>query len=211
MATHLVEIVRKNLHEIFGRQELSALLEQLKLICPKVISELNPEVLPVAIMLKVFQNLLREQVSIRDLRTVLECLADHAGQTKDAWDLTEYARVSLGRTIAQQHLASDQTLYAITLPRALEERLLKSVSNTQGGPQIALEPTLAKAVVEQIGQEAKKNLANNQPPVVLTSQQVRPHLYRLIERFIPNLAVLSHNEVAGHVRVRPVAMIGEAA
>ncbi len=211
MATHLAEIVRKNLHELFGRQELAVLLDQLKTTHPRVVSEINPEGLTAGTVLKVVQNLLREQVSIRDLRTILECLADCAAKIKDPFELTEHVRVALGRAIAQQHLASDQTLYAITLPRALEEKLLQSVSSSQNGPQLALEPTLAKSVVEQIGQEAKRNMASNQPPVVLTSQQVRPHLYRLIERFIPNLAVLAHGEVAGHVKVRPVAMIGEAA
>ncbi|MBI4239307.1 MAG: flagellar biosynthesis protein FlhA [Deltaproteobacteria bacterium] len=207
MATHLVEIVRKNLSELFGRQELSNLLEQAKATHPKVVSDLNPEVIPVTTVLRVFQNLLRERVSIRDRITVLETIVAHHAHTKDPEELTEYVRVNLGRAIAQQHKAADDTLYAITLDRTLEERLAKSVTHTQSGPQIAVDPNMARTVIEHVGREVKRHVANSQAPVVLTSQQLRPHLYRLLERFIPNLAVLAHGEVAGHVSVRPLGMV----
>lgn len=211
MATHLIEIVSHNLSELFGRQDLSAILEQMKQTHPRVVSDLIPELLPFGIVLKVLQNLLRERVSIRDMLTILETLAEHASHTKDAEELTEYARVALGRNIAQQHLAPDKKLYVITLARNLEDKIIRSVSTKGGSTHMAFDPTTAKAIVEQIGMETKKHLTNSQPPVVLTSQQVRPHLYRLIEKFIPNLAVLAHAEVAGHVSVKPVGMVGEAA
>ncbi len=211
IATHLVEVVRHNLYDLFGWQDLAKLLDQAKVTHPKLVSDLIPEILPFGTVLKVTQNLLREQVSIRDFLTVLESLAEHASHTRDASELTEYVRTALGRSISQHYLASDQTLYAITLARSMEEKLLQSLSNSKTGLQLSLDPNLAKTIVEQIGQEAKKNVAQSQPPVVLTSQQIRPHLYRLIERFIPNLAVLAHGEVAGHVKVKQVGMIGEAA
>ncbi|MBF0492087.1 MAG: flagellar biosynthesis protein FlhA [Deltaproteobacteria bacterium] len=211
IATHLVELVRHNLHELFGWQDLAKLIEQVKTTHPRLIADLFPELLSFGVVLKVVQNLLREQVSIRDITTILEALAEYAPMTKDPLELTEQVRMALGRTISQRHVANDQSLYAITLSRAIEEKIIQSVAQSRSGPQLALEPNLAKNIVTQISQEAKKNLANNQPAVVLTSQQVRPHLYRLIEKFIPNLAVLAHAEVAGHAKVKPVGMIGEAA
>lgn len=211
IATHLTEIVRHNLHEIFGRQDLSNILEDVKSTNPRVVSDLIPELLSFGTVLKVTHNLLRERVSIRDMVTILETLAEYAQHTKDAEELSEYSRVALGRSISQQHKAPDENLYVITLDRTLEEKIIRSVTTKIGGSQLGLDPNTAKSIVEQIGNETKRHLSANQPPVVLTSQQVRPHLYRLIERFIPNLAVLAHSEVAGHVSVKPVGMIGEAA
>jgi len=210
MATHLIEVVRANLHELFGRQDLSTILEQVKQTHPKVVSDLIPELLSLGTVLKVCQNLLRERVSIRDMLTILESLAEQATHTKDPDELTERVRMSLGRSISQQHASGDSQLYVITLARTLEEKILRSITPRSGGNQISLDPNVAKNIVEQIGQETKKHLNGNHSPVVLTSQQVRPHLSKIIEKFLPNLAILAHSEVAGHVSVKPVAMIGEA-
>ncbi len=207
MATHLVEIVRRNLHELFGRQDLSSLLEQMKATHPKVVNELIPDLLPFGTVLRVLQNLLRERVSIRDLLTILEALAEHAPYTKDPAELTEHARCALGRAIVQQYRAADEQLYVITLDRQLEEILMQSITPAPGGSQLAVDPNTARKMVERLGEETKRNIGSNQPPVVLTSQQIRAQLYRLVERFIPNLAILSHAEVAGHAPVRPVGAI----
>lgn len=211
MATHLSELIKKNLHELLNRQELSKLLDQLKVSHPKVITDLIPELLSFGAVNKVLQNLLREQISIRDLLTILETLADQAPRTKDIGELTETVRVALGRNISQKFVSNDKNLYAITLSRSLEEKLIKSLSNTQTGPQLALDPNLAKTLVEQLGQESKKHVSNNTSPILLTSQQLRPHLQRLLEKFLPDLFVLAHSEVAGFVPVKPVGMIGEPA
>ncbi len=209
MATHLSELIKKNLHEFLNRQELSKLLDQLKVTHPKVVGDLIPEMLPFGVVNKVLQNLLREQISIRDLLTILESLSDHAPRTKDVGELTEYVRMSLGRNISQKHLSPDKNLYAITLARPLEEKLIKSIGNTQTGPQLSLDPNLAKILVEQLGQETKRHVANNTSPVLLTSQQLRPHLQKLVEKFLPDLSVLAHAEVAGFVPVKPIGLIGE--
>lgn len=210
MATHLVEIVRRSLPDLFGRQELQVLLDQMKQSHPKVVTDLVPEMLPFGVVLQVCKNLLRERVSIRDLLTILEALAANSPFTKDASELTEHVRVAMGRSIVQNHRSSDDSLYVITLDRDMEERLSQSITKSPSGNQIAVDPNIARALVEQVGEEARKHIAQNQQPVLLASQQVRPHLFKLIERFIPNLAVLSHAEVAGHASVRPVGMIGGA-
>jgi flagellar biosynthesis protein FlhA len=210
MATHLIEIVRHNLHDLFGRQDLVSIVDAIKQTHPRVVGDLIPELMSLSTVLKVTQNLLKERVSIRDMLTILESLAEHAHHAKDPDELTEYVRIALGRSIAQQHIASDEKLYVITLARNLEEKIARSITNKPGGAQISLDPNTARTLVEQIGMETKKHLHNSQPPVVLTSQQVRPHLFRLIEKFIPNLAVLAHGEVAGHVSVKPLGMIGDA-
>lgn len=212
MATHLIEIVRKHLSELFGLQELDALMEQFKQTHPRVVQDLVPELMSYGQILKVLQNLLRERVSVRDLLTILESLAENAPRVQDADRLTEHVRIALGRTISHQHLQPKQeTLYAITLSRELEEQLIGSVSQSNEGDQLAVDPEMAKNLVENLGNELKRHLSNNQSPVLLTSQQIRPHLYRLIERFIPNLAVLAHSEVAGRVQVQPIGMVGVAA
>ena len=211
LATHLIEIVRQTLHDIIGRQELAAILDQVKQSHPKVVSDLVPEILSFGTILKVIQNLLRERVSVRDIITILESLAEHGMHTKDPEELTEYVRVALGRTISQQHMANSEGLYVITLARNVEEKIARSVTVRSGSVQLGIDPVTAKTLVEQIGLETKKHLSQNRNPVLLTSQQVRPHLYKLIEKFIPNLAVLSHSEVAGHVPVKHLGMIGEAA
>ncbi len=210
LATHLSELIRHNLHELFGRQELSKLLDQLKTTHPRVISDLIPELLSIGTVLKVMQTLLKEQISIRNVLTILETLAEYAPLTKDSTELTEQVRIALGRAISQKYVSSDENLYVITLDRALEEKLSKSITQHATGSQISLEPMLAKLIVEKIGNETKKHVANNQQPVLLTSQQLRPHMQRLIERFLPDLAVLAHSEVAGHVTVRPVGLIEAA-
>ncbi|MBX7148471.1 flagellar biosynthesis protein FlhA [bacterium] len=210
IATHLIEVVRGNLSEIFGRQELATILDQIKLTHPKVVNDLIPEILPLGTVLKVVQNLLKEKVSVRDMLTILEALSEHASRVKEADELTEHVRMALGRSISQQYLASDQNLYVITLARSLEEKIVKSLNPKSMNPELSIDPATAKNLIEQIGTETKKSLANNRPPVILTNQQVRPHLYKLIQRFIPNLAVLAHGEVAGHASVKPVGMIGEA-
>lgn len=208
MATHLIEIVRHHLHEIFGRQELDHIIEQVKLSHPRVVNDLIPDLLPFGVVLKVIQNLLKERVSVRDMLSILETLAENAGHTKDSEELTEFVRVALGRSIAQQHLAQDENLYVITLDRETEEKLMQSIHPKAGGSQIAIEPSLARSLVEKIGEQARQYLGQNQPPVVLTAQKVRPYLYRLIEKFIPNLSVLAHSEVAGHVTVKPLSVVG---
>ncbi|EKD41177.1 MAG: Flagella-associated protein [uncultured bacterium] len=210
MATHLIEIVRQNLHEIIGRQELATLMDQVKTTHPRVVSDLIPETLNYGIVLKVIQNLLRERVSARDMVSILESLAEHGTHTKDADELTEYVRVALGRNISQQHALSGEGLYVITLARNVEEKIARSVTVRSGSVQLGIDPVTAKTLVEQIGMETRKHLGHNRSPVLLTSQQVRPHLFKLIEKFIPNLPVLSHSEVAGHVPVKHLGIIGEA-
>lgn len=212
MATHLIEIVRKYLSELFGLQELDALMENFKQTHPRVVQDLIPELMSYGQVLKILQNLLRERVSIRDLLSILESLVAHAPRTQDSDRLTEHVRVALGRNISQQHLPPRQeTLYAITLSKELEDQLVSSLSPSHEGDQLAVDPDMAKNLIENLGNELRRHLSNNQSPVLLTNQQIRPHLYRLIERFIPNLPVLAHSEVAGRVQVQPIGMVGVAA
>ncbi len=208
MATHLTEIVRRNLHEIFNRQDLVRMIDQFKEQYPKVVSDLIPELLPFGTVLKVLQNLLKEQISVRDLLTIFETLADLAPHTKDIDVLTEQVRVALGRTITQQFMHHDGTIGAICLEKGLEERLVGSIHSQQSGGQMIIEPGTARSIIEGIGQTMEHNAQAMQQPVLLTTQMLRPHLRRLLERFLPNLPVLSHSEVAGNAQVRMLGMIG---
>ncbi len=208
MATHLTEVIRKNLHNILNRQDLQALIDQFKEQYPKVVSELIPELLPFGVVLRVLQNLLKEDVPIRDLLTIFETLADVAPSIKDADTLTEHVRVALGRSITQLYMQPNGSLDALCLEKSLEEKLAASIHAHQGISQLIIDPNMAKAIIESIGSAMERNMNSAVPPVVLTSQIMRPHLRKLLEKFIPNLSVLSHGEVAGYASVKTLSMIG---
>ncbi len=207
IATHLTELIRKHSHELLGRQELQNLLDVVKQNHPKVVEELIPNLLPVSIVLKVCQNLLREGVSIRDLRTVLERLADHASQSKDATVLTEYARAALGRAITKKLLNPEGELPLITLERGVEEQIAQSIIQTDQGSQLTLDPTFVQKLIRELNDQAERMIMLNSQAVVLVSPIIRAHLRQVLEKFIPHLVVLSHNEIAPNIPIKSFATV----
>ncbi len=205
--THLTEIIRRHAHELLGRQEVQQLLDTLAKKQPKVIEELVPQHLPVGGVQKVLQNLLREGVSIRDLGTILETLADHAPRTKDAEALTEFARQALGRSITKRLLAPSGTLAVMTLAAPVERQLIEAVQRTEHGGVLALDPALAQRLVGRLGTTAERFVARQAAPVLLCSTAVRPHLRQLIERTLPGLAVIAPGEIAPTVRVQSLGVV----
>ncbi|MFQ6110710.1 MAG: flagellar biosynthesis protein FlhA [Nitrospinota bacterium] len=201
IATHLSEIIKANAHELLGRSEVQALLDNLSRHHPKVVEELIPNLLSLGGVQKVLQNLVREGVSIRDLRTVLECLADYAPITKDPEVLTEYVRASLSRTITRQYQAPDGSLHLVTLEKGLEETIASALKKTEHGSYLALEPQMAELLVERVREVVDKFSISDHYPVLLSPPTLRSHLKRLLEKFIPNLAVLSPGEIAPNVKV----------
>jgi flagellar biosynthesis protein FlhA len=205
--THLTEVVRRHAHELLGRQEVQQLLDAVAKTRPKVVEELVPQQLSVGGVQKVLQNLLHEGVSIRDLATILETLADHAARTKDPDALTEHARQALGRTITRRLLAPDGTLALVALAGSLERLLLDALQRTEEGVVLALEPGIAQRLVDRLRGWAERCAAQHVPPVVLCSTPLRPHLRRLVERALPALAVIAPGEVAPTVRVRSLGVV----
>ena len=202
IATHLTELVRQNAHELLGRQELQTLLDTFKQTAPKVVEDLVPNLLPLGAILKVMKNLLKEGVSIRDLRTILEALADMGAQQKDPAILTEHVRTALARTITRKLVNPDGQLNLLTLDRNIEETVAAGIIQTDQGQQLSLDPEFVRSFIGHLNQQALELTAQSNQAVVLCSPLIRSHLKSLIDRFIPNIIVLSHNEITPNVIVK---------
>ena len=201
VATHLSEIVKSHAHELLGRQEVQALLDSFKQNHPKLVEELIPNILALGKVQKVLQNLLRERVSIRDLLTILETLADYGTSIKDTDLLTEYVRQALARPITKQYQTREGTLPIISLVPETEELLSKALRNSDQGSFLALEPAHAERLLTRLKGAVERLSTTDYQPVVLASPTIRRHLRRLTERFFPHMAVLSPNEISPTVRI----------
>ncbi|MDR2161155.1 MAG: flagellar biosynthesis protein FlhA [Desulfovibrio sp.] len=208
IATHLTEIFRRYLGEFLGRQEVQSLLDNLAKTAPKAVEELVPGVLPLGVVQKVLQNLLRENVSIRDLLTIVEVLADNGLLVKNAETLTEYVRERLCRTIVKPYLDSKGALPIITLDPKAEQTLQESVRQTDNGVFLALSPGLAQRLMQRISQTVELAVNTDGQPVLLVSPQVRPHLAQLVLRFLPSVPVLSQAEIPPDIRLSSVGNAG---
>ncbi len=202
IATHLTEVIRNHAHELLGRQELQQLLDTVKQTAPKVVDDLIPGMLPLGTVLKVLKNLLKEQVPIRDLRTILEVLADAGAQQKDPLVLTEVARSALGRTITKKLVGPDGQINLLTLDRAIEETIAGGIIQTDQGQQLSVDPEFVRAFIAELNQQAIELASQSSQAIVLCSPLIRSHLKSLIDRFIPNVIVLSHNEISPNVNVK---------
>lgn len=199
VCTHLSEIIKRFAHELLGRQETRELLDALAETHPKTIEEATPKVLSLGEVQRVLQNLLRERVPIRDLATILESITDVGVVTRDVNALTEAARASLSRTISSS-LANEQgELSVLTLDPRLETQVAERLGLLGSQSGQALEPEFGKQLLEKI--ETACRAAVMSQPVVLCSSMVRPHLRKLTERFLPELVVIAHGEVASNVKL----------
>ncbi len=208
MATHITELIRTHAHELLGRQEASQLIENFKKIYPKVVEDLIPDALTLGGVVKVLQNLLKEQVSIRDLLTIFETLADEAGRTKDLDLLTESVRKQLSRAITAKYTSEEGTVIVMTFDSKLEELVANALLQTEQGVQLVMDPQSASKMISNIAQLIESHPEIASQPILLTSPTVRRHVFKLVSRFIPQLIVLSHNEVAADIKVQSVASVG---
>ncbi len=207
LATHLIEVIKRQAPEFLGRQETQRLLDNFAKTEPKVVEELIPAVLNLGVAQKVLQNLLRERVSIRDLHTVLETMADMGAVTKDPDLLTEYVRQSMARTITRQYQTPDGTLPLVSLSQGVEDQLAGAIQTTQQGTYLGLDPELAQSIIQNIEGQLERFSVLNYQPILLCSPLIRPHVKKLTERFIPNLVVLSHNEISNDVRIESLGLV----
>ena len=207
IATHLTELVRQNAAELLGRQELQSLLDAFKQVAPKVVEELIPGLLPVGTVLKVLKNLLKENVSIRDFRTILEALADASVHQKDATLLTENVRTALARTITKKLVGPSGEMMLLTLDRTIEETIAGGIIQTDQGQQLSLDPEFVRSFIAQLNQQAIELAGQSSQAIVLCSPMIRTHLKTLLDRFIPNVIVLSHNEITSNVSVKAVGTV----
>lgn len=207
IATHLTEILKTNLHEIFGRQELLKIMENFKEQYPKVVADLVPEVISQGMILKVLQNLLREGVSIRDLRTILETLAEYGPSVKDGDALTELVRSALYRMITEEIKSSNGDIPIFTLDRNIEEKIASSLMQTEKGYQVSLDPKTTQTILTNLNEKIEEATNLGERMIVLCSPAVRHHFKRLTEKFIPNLVVVSHNEISPTANIRSLGTV----
>ena len=207
MTTHLSDIVKRHGPEFLGRQEVQLLLDNLKDSHPKVVEELVPNYLSLGGVVKVLQNLLREQVPIRDLLLILETLADWAPATKDLDLLTEYARQALARTISKMHQTRDGILPVLTLDHSVESAIVAAIQPTEQGSHFALDPNTAQKIVNNLAQVLEKSSSLNYQPVIVCSAHIRGHFKKLIDQFIPNIAVLSYDEILSNVEIQSLGTL----
>ena len=207
LTTHLSEIIKRHSHELFGRQDVQQLLDAVKETHPKVVEELVPNLLPLGGVVQVLQNLLREQVPIRDLLTILETLADWSPATKDLDILTEHVRHALARTITRMHLTPEGNIAAIMLGHSLESAISEALQQTDHGSFLSLDPSVAQQMMNNLAASLEKMSSLNYQPVVMCSAQIRYHIKRLIDRFMPHIAVLSYDEILSKVEIQSLDML----
>ncbi len=206
VATHLTEVVRNNAHELMTRQETQKLVEAVSATHPKVVEELTQAQINIGVIQKVLQNLLREQVSIRDLVTILEAVADVSGNVRDSDLITEYVRQRMSRSILKPYL-NDGMLSILIFEKSLEERIVNSVQPPEQGGLFAFDLVFSQRLIETIGNEAKKAMLQNIQPVLLVHPVVRGRLRKFLERYIHGIAVISHNEIPPQIKIQTIGVI----
>lgn len=203
MATHLAEVIRSQAPDLLSRQQVRDLLDQLAESAPKVVEEIVPAIVPVSVLHRTLRALLTERVSIRDLSTILETLAEYASRIQDPDLLTDLVRERLGRTITRRYQSQEGALRVITLAPDVEEALRQGVQRSDSGSYLSVDPqTLDRlvkgieATVQQVG-----GVSDGRGPVLLSSQTVRSPLRQILGRVLPRLAVVSHNELPADVQI----------
>ncbi|MGI1658155.1 MAG: flagellar biosynthesis protein FlhA [Desulfitobacterium sp.] len=206
LATHLTEVIKSNAWEILSRQDVKTLLDHAREQAPAAVDDAL-EHINLGQMQKILSNLLRERVSIRDMVTILETLADYAGTTKDLDRLSEYVRQSLGRQIVQPLLGSNKELPVLTLEPKLEQQILDSIQPSDYGSYMTLDPRVLQEIMQSLAREIEKMVLKGFNPVLVCAPVVRINLKRVTERQLPQLIVLSYNELVHGVQVQAVGMV----
>ncbi len=207
IATHLTEIIRQYISELLTRQDVQNLINNIKETNPTLVDELYPKLLGIGEIQKVLQNLLREGISIRDLLTIFETLADYAATTRDSDILTEYVRQSLKRAISSKFFPPNETTSVVTLDPKLEQEIMGSVKQTETGAYLTLDPEKTKAIIKSVGNETDKLESLGKNPIVITSPIVRMYFKRLTEDYYKDLVVVSYNEIDSNIELQSVGMV----
>jgi flagellar biosynthesis protein FlhA len=207
LATHLTELIKTNASDLLTRQEVSKLVENVKVENTALIEELVPGQLGIGAIQHVLQNLLAERIPIKDLPTILEALADHAGSTKDTDILSEYARYSLARTITSMNMNDDESIKVITFDHQLEKLIADSVQNTKQGILAIIPPDVAQKIVNNISDATNESMAAGYSPVILTSPNIRLAIRRLIAPSLPRVTVISFNEIIPNLEIESILTV----
>lgn len=207
MTTHLTEIFRSYADELLGRQEVQYLLDNLTKTYPKLVEEMVPKIVPLGTLQKVLHKLLRERISIRDLPMILETLADYAAMTKNIDVLTGYVRQSLARAITKQYQDREGNITVMMISPDIEDKIGRAVQHTEYESFVSPDPTMLKHLVGKLQKFIGKFTASGLQPIILCSPNTRIYLRKILEKFFPNLVVLSHNEIVHDVNIKSLGLV----
>lgn len=207
IATHLTQIIKKYANKLLGRQEVQTIIDNVKETNPVIVDELIPKLMSIGEVQKVLGNLLREEICIRDMVTILETLADYATHTRDADVLTEYVRQALSRSISQKYIDKSTSNGVITIDPTLEQELAAAVQKSDFGSYISIAPERMETLINNLSKQVKNVLATGEQPIILTSPGLRPYFKRMIEGVIPSLVVLSYNEIDSDADIKSIGML----
>ncbi len=207
VSTHLTEVIKRHAYELLGRQETKQLVDHLKESYPTLVEEVTPGTLSIGEIQKVLRNLLKENISIRNLPVIFETLADYGQMTKDMDLITEYVRQALARQISRELTTEGEPLYVITLSGRVEKQVADSVQQTEHGNFISMDPSVSQKILESAATETDRLQQMGQVPVILCSPAVRMYVRQLLERYLPHIPVLSYNELEADVEVQSVGVV----
>ncbi|MDR1997992.1 MAG: flagellar biosynthesis protein FlhA, partial [Candidatus Margulisbacteria bacterium] len=207
IANHFTEVVKQHADEIMTRQNVQSLLELVKNTNAAIVRELVPDMLSLGQVHKVLQLLVKERISIRDLSTILERLADYAHVSRDTSLLAEYVRQALARQVCSQYADKDDTITVLTIDPRLEETMIGSLHHSEYGSFLAIDPSVGEKILSQLQEYMPYFKKINSPVIVLCSPRLRPHFKRFTERNYPNIVVLSYNEVVPQIKVQSIGII----
>ncbi|BDF06386.1 flagellar biosynthesis protein FlhA [[Clostridium] hylemonae] len=206
MLTHLSETIRQHAYELLSRQEVSLLLDNVKKTSAELVDEVVPGIISHGSLQKILINLLKEGIPIKDMESILETIADASGAGLDITSVTENIRSALKRTITRKFCEGGQ-MRVVTLDAGLEKLLVSSMAKSDQGVYLAVSPDIMQSMLTQIGEQMKKFQELSQDTVILTSQVIRPYLYRMLEQFYPSVYVLAFNEIADNIQIQAVGNI----
>jgi flagellar biosynthesis protein FlhA len=202
-----MEIIKTHADELMGRKEVQALVENLSKSYPKVIDDLVPKTVPYGILQKVIQRLLKERVSIRDLYTIVETLADYVPMTKNVDLLTGYVRQALARTITRQYLDQNGGLTVLMLSPDIEDTISQAVQHTEHESYINPDPVMIRKLVNNVQKLISPFTTKGLQPIILCSPSIRIHLRNIMDKFFPNIVVIAHNEVMRETSIKSLGMV----
>ena len=206
ISTHLTEIIKRHAHELIGRQDVKMLIDNLRETQPSLVDEVVPSLLTLGEVQKVLANLLRELVSIRNLSTIMESLADYAQVTKDTDMLTEYVRQSMYRNITNQFMPRKEAK-VITIDPDIEKAIMESLQSTETGTYMALEPSKSKKLAYNISSEVEKAMSIGEQPIIVTAPVVRFYLKKFVDQISSDIIVLSYNEIDPLAKIQSIGMV----
>jgi len=207
LATHLSEVIKTHAHEIISRQDVQALVDNIKRDYPVLVEDLIPQTLSLGLLQRILKHLLKERVPVRDLVAILEAVGDYAATTKDPFTLGEFARAALYRTITKMYIDDEGKLTVFTLSPQLERLMMDNMQTTLQGVVVNLAPDITEKVLARVGELSEQMVANDKPPVALVSSSIRLAFRTMTEINYPRLAVLAYNEITPETEIFSIGMV----